>query len=294
MRISKGENGKEPNAESYQPSISGDGYFISFTSAASNISATDKGISNNNVFLYDVKQGTTKMISIDPLSQKGGGGSNSSLSFDGKRIAFYSHTATLTTGDNNGFWDIFLYDKNEPKLKRISLTSTGGERNQGNESANRIVWPSISGNGRYITYTTTASNMVPGDTNSFQDVYVYDVLTGTTVIASRSATEKSGNSDSPIGQGEKIAINHEGTWVAFTTNTTNLGVPAVNVVMHNMITNENKTVTSINGSSVARPAMSYSGSYVVFGIGAKLDSRFGSSGIFASYTGLGPSRFCPQ
>lgn len=66
----------------------------------------------------------------------------------------------------------------------------------------------------------------------------------------------------------KITINYGAAWVAFTANTTNLGVPAANVVMHNMSTNGNKVVTSVNGSSVARPAMYCPGSYVVFGIGA--------------------------
>ena len=82
--------------------------------------------------------------------------------------------------------------------------------------------------------------------------------------------------------------------MAFSTNASNLGVPAANIVMHNMLTGENKVVSSVAGSSVGRPSMSRSGSYVVFGIGGKLDSRFQSSGIFANYTGLGPCRFSPE
>ena len=61
----------------------------------------------------------------------------------------------------------FLWDKNNSKLKRVSLTADGKERNQGNESANRIVSPAISGNGRYIAFTTTATNMITGDVNAF-------------------------------------------------------------------------------------------------------------------------------
>lgn len=137
--VSIGTGGAEANAESYEPSVSGDGNFIAFTSMASNISTTDKGTSNNNVFLRDMKSGSTIMISIDPIAKKGGGGSKPSISSDGTRIAFYSHTATLVTNDNNGFWDIFLWEKNISKFKRISLTADGKERNQGTESANRIV-----------------------------------------------------------------------------------------------------------------------------------------------------------
>lgn len=293
-RVSVGHDDKEANAESYEPSLSGDGNLIAFTSAASNISETEKGVSNNNVFLRDMKSKSSIMISIDPIAKKGGGGSKPSISYDGTRIAFYSNTDVLVAGDKNGLWDIFLWDKNNSQLKRVSLTADGKERDQGNESANRIVSPAISGNGRFIAFTTTADNMVPGQSNIFQDVFVYDINTNSTVIASNSVDGKPGNEDSPIEQGEKIAISFDGNWVAFSTKATNLGVPAANVVMHNLPTGKNQAISSVNGSSVGHPSISSSGSYVVFGIGAKLDSRFPSTGIFANYTGVGPCRFCPQ
>jgi WD40-like Beta Propeller Repeat len=292
--VSIGEGGKEANAESYEPSISGDGKMLAFTSTASNISLTAKGISNNNVFLRDLQKGSTVMISVDPLTRKGGGGSKPSISYDGSRIAFYSHTSTLVSNDNNGIWDIFLWDKNNLQLKRVSLTADGKEREQGNESANRIVSPAISGNGRYIAFATTASNIVASDNNNFQDVFVYDVNTNTTIIASNTNNNKPSNGDSPIGQGEKIAISFDGSWVAFSTNATNLEVPAANIVMHNISTLQNHAVSTLVGSSVGRPAMSPASGYVIFGIGGKLDSRFTSSGIFANYTGVGPCRLCPQ
>lgn len=293
-RVSVGDDGKDANAESYEASVSGDGNFIAFTSMASNISVTEKGTSNNNVFLRDMKLGSTIMISIDRIAKKGGGGSKPSISYDGTRIAFYSHTATLVADDNNGLWDIFLWEKNISTLKRISLTTDGKERNQGNESANRIIAPAISGDGRYIAFTTTATNMVPGDINNFQDVFVYDINKNSTIIASNGSDGKPGNADSPIEQGEKIAISFDGKWLAFSTKASNLGVPASNIVLHNMSTGENRAVSNITGSTVGRPTITATGGYVVFGIGAKLDSRFQSSGIFANYTGVGLCRSCPQ
>lgn len=293
-RVSISENGKDANAESYEASVSGDGNLIAFTSAAENMSKTKKGTSNNNVFLRDLKSQSTIMISIDPNTKNGGGGSNASISYDGTRIAFYSHTRSLVTADKNELWDIFLWKKEDKNLSRISLTADGKERNQGIESANRIVSPAISGNGRYIAFSTTATNMIAEDKNTFQDVYVYDSNSNTTALASKDSKGIPGNEDSPIGQGEKIAISFDGLWVAFSTKATNLGVPSANVVMHNMITGENRPVSTVVGSSVGRPTISHSGSYVVFGIGGKIDSRFSSSGIFASYTGVGPCRSCPE
>jgi len=292
--VSIGAKGAEANAESYEPTVSGDGNLIAFTSMAGNISPTDKGVSNNNVYLRDMQAGTTMMISIDPGTKQGGGGSNPSISYDGNRIAFYSHTSTLVSNDNNGLWDIFLWEKDKKPLKRISLTADGKERDQGSESANRIVSPAISGNGQFIAYTTTASNMVPGDNNNSQDVFVYDINANTTVIASNSPDGKPGNADSPIEQGEKIAISFNGKWVAFSTKASNLGVPSANIVMHNMLTGENKAISTVVGSNVGRPAISASGSYVVFGIGGKIDSRFQSSGAFANFTGVGPCLCCPE
>jgi len=292
--VSVGKNGTAADAESYEASVSGDGNLIAFTSTASNISVVEKDVSNNNVFLRDMVLDTTIMISIDPKTKKGGGGSKPSISFDGNRIAFYSHTGTLVPYDNNGLWDIFLWEKNTKPLKRISLTSDHKERNQGNESANRVVAPAISGNGRYIAYATTATNLVPNDNNNFQDVFLYDSNTDSTIMVSNANDGKQGNSDSPIGQGEKIAITFDGSWVAFSTNTTNLGVPAANILMHNRLTGQNKAVSSVVGSSVGRATLSQKGGYVVFGIGGKLDTRFQSSGIFANFTGVGSCRFCPE
>lgn len=293
-RVSVGADDKESNADSYEASVSGDGSLVAFTSTASNLSKVDKGVSNNNVFLRDLQAKTTTMISVDPKAKKGGNGSNASVSYDGSRIAFYSHTGTLVANDNNGFWDIFLWEKDNPKLKRVSLTADHKERNQGEESANRIVVPSISGDGNFIAFSTTANNMTAVDKNVFQDVFIYDIAKDTTIIASISSDGKPGDGDSPIGQGEKIAISYDGKWVAFSTKATNLGVPAANIVMHNMTTRNNKIVSSVVGSNVGRPSISRSGSYVVFGIGGQIDSRFPSSGIFANFTGIGPCRFCPK
>ena len=292
--VSIGNKGNAADAESSDASVSGDGNLIAFTSAADNISAVKKDVSYYNVFIRDMLLDTNIMISIDPKTKKGGGGSKPSISYDGKRVAFYSHTATLVTDDNNGLWDIFLWEKGVKTLKRISLTSDHKERNQGGESVNRVIAPSISGNGRYIAYTTTATNMVPGDINFFQDVFLYDSNTDSTIIVSNSNEGKQGDADSPIGQGEKIAITFDGSWVAFSTKATNLGVPAGNVVMHNRVTGQNKAVSSVFGTSVGRATLSQQGGYVVFGIGAKLDSRFQSSGIFANFTGVGPCRFCSE
>jgi Tol biopolymer transport system component len=154
-----------------------------------------------------------------------------------------------------------------------------------------MVWPAISGNGRYVAYATTASKVVPGDTNGAQDVFVVDLETHAVVRASVSTSGVQGNEDSPIGQGERPALSHDGSWVAFSTLTTKLGAtPGTtgigNMLMHNMLTGLTRTVINQNAGSVGQPAMSRSGAYVAFGSSFELDPRYAHTGLFVRYTGV--------
>lgn len=284
--VSMAQQGGAANAASYEPAVSGDGSVIAYTSDASNIVALQPVFSTPNVYVYK-QGGGTDFISEDYETGKAAGGSSvPAVSEDGTSIAFCGYTNRLVNGDNNNLWDIFLWKIGVPGLKRISLTSTGGERNQGTESASRVVAPSISGDGNYVAFATTATNMVPGDYNNAQDVFVVDIQTGSVVRTSVDAAGKEGNGDSPIGQGEKIAISYNGRWTAFSTKANNLGAPENNIVMHNSVSGKTIAVTSITGSSVGVPALSNKASYVIFGMGTKLDSRVPSSGIFTAFTNI--------
>ncbi len=185
-------------------------------------------------------------------------------------------------------WDIFLYDSRAPKLKRLSLTSTGTERDQGAESISRVVAPAISGNGNFVAFATTANNMVPGDNNRLQDVFVVDCNSGEVRRASTGPGGVEGNGDSPAGQGEKIGISADGNMVAFSTNATNLGG---NIILKNIHTDEAIPISTDGSRGVGRPSLSFLAAYVVFGSGSRLDGRFPSSGIFARFTGLSVSRY---
>lgn len=150
--------------------------------------------------------------------------------------------------------------------------------------------PSLSGDGRFVAYASTANNIVAGDNNGAQDAFVVDTTTGAVTRVSVSSTGVEGNADSPVGQGERIAISHDGTWLAFSTQATTLGAPAGNVILHDRVTGETRGASKQQGSSVGVPALSRDGGYVVFGAGTPLDARYRSnSGLFLSYTGLARS-----
>ncbi len=290
--VSTGAGESETNAESFEPVVSGDGTLVAFSSSADNLAPGVSGTSTVNVYLKRVASGQSPiLISMDPKTKKGVGGSNPSISDDGRRIAFYSFAATLVENDKNDLWDIFLYDSSNPKLKRLTLTSSGGERDQGTESASRVVAPSISGNGNFVAFATTATNMVGGDTNKFQDVFVVNADSGEVKRVSVGTDGLQGNADSPRGQGEKIAISFDGSWVAFSTAAANLGGA---LIMKNTLTGETRAIVSGQSFSVGRPAISRNGGYVVFGAGSRLDGRYQSSGIFARFTATTRCRFCIQ
>lgn len=295
QRVSTGPGGIEANGESSEPSL-GTGE-IAFTSYASNLVNGVDAASMMNVYWRNLQTGEQKMLSVDYKTKKGAGGARPSISIvagDETKISFSSSSPNLVPGDKNDFWDIFLYSKNKP-LKRISLTYNGGERNQGNESATRDVRSSISGDGRYVAFATTASNMVPDDKNNAQDVFVVNTQTDSVVRVSVSGTGQEGNADSPIGQGEKIAISYDGTWTAFNTMATNLGTGAYNFIMHNRTSGETRAITNSKESCITtQPVMSINGSYVVFGMCTNLDTRFKAAGIFASYTAISGTRFRDQ
>ena len=264
-------------------------YRMLFTVVIASVVLTWLLVLFNNRVLPEANHRAKTLITANAAGT-GVGGARPTLSEDGSRLAFYSYAPDIVLGDTNGLWDIFVYYHASGVRTRVSLTSTGGERNQGTESASRVVAPALSGDGRYVAFATTASNMVPGDTNGAQDVFVVDTQTGAVTRASVTTSGAQGNADSPSGQGERLALSHDGTWVAFPTTASNLGgAGATNMLMHNRATGETRAVTSMTSGAVGAASMSRSGAYVVFGASNALDSRFSGTGLFSRFTGVGRS-----
>lgn len=288
-RVSVNSDGTEANGESFEPSITGSASYIAFSSSATNLADGGAEVSGVNVYLYDKQNKSTFLISKDYKTGKGVGGSKPSIDMNGYKLAFCSYAYTLVPDDKNNLWDIFLWERNSSMqalpMKRITMAYDGGERNQGDESSSRVVTPTISGMGRYIAYATTASNVVPNDNNKMQDVFVYDSQTNTTTRVSVDNNGVEGNGNSPAGQGEKIALSINGEVAAFTTNASNFGTPAGNVVMYNLNKQKMIPVSSVTGAYVSTPEISRTGKYVVFGCSLPLDKRFTSSGLFEAFMG---------
>ena len=285
QRASVGVNGVEGNSESFEPTLSGDGRRVAFSSGASNLTGGVSGNATINVVLRDLTSGINMLVSADARGL-GVGGSRAVLSEDGNRLAFYSYSSQLVSGDVNDLWDVFVYDVATAAKRRVSLTPAGGERNQGNESASRLVSPALSGNGRFVAFATTATNMASADTNGMQDIYVADLQTGSVQHASAGIGGIAASGDSPVGQGDRIAISYDGQWVAYTTLATNLGVQTGQVVLRNLQTGETRAMGAAGGAS-AYVTLSRDAAYVGFGHDAPVDPRFNGSGLFVECTGAG-------
>src|SRR5262249_44994888 len=117
-----------------------------------------------------------------PVSLIGNGDSEiSSMSADGRYVAFYSSASNLVPGDTNGSADVFVKDLLTGSVVRASTDAAGAQANFDSYS------PTLSADGRYVAFYSSASNLVPGDTNGSADVFVKDLLTGSVVRASTDA-----------------------------------------------------------------------------------------------------------
>ncbi|MFO1049929.1 MAG: hypothetical protein U1E52_18765 [Geminicoccaceae bacterium] len=209
--VSVGRGGAQGNDESLGGVISANGRFIAFNSSASNLVPHDTN-HWEDVFVRDLGRGTTERISVSSAGAQGNSISDiPAISADGRFVAFSSLASNLVPGDTNGVSDVFVRDRQTGKTRRVSV-GQGGK--QGNRFSNA---PAISANGRYVVFTSSADNLVPGDTNGAGDVFVHDLRSGATRRVSRASGGRQGNASSFDG-----AISPDGRYVAFTSEASNL------------------------------------------------------------------------
>lgn len=174
QRVSAGSGGAQGNGPSGEPAISGDGRFIAFSSQASNLVDGDTN-GNRDIFVHDRETGITQRVSVASDGTQGDGSSGQpAISADGRFVAFFSFAANLVPGDTNGTGDVFLHELQTGLTRRVSV-STGGAQGNGFSST-----PSISGDGRFIAFESSASNLVAGNNNNNTDVFVHDRLEDST------------------------------------------------------------------------------------------------------------------
>jgi Tol biopolymer transport system component len=206
-RVSVDSAGNQANGRSDDFSISGDGRFVAFSSFADNLVPGDTK-NSRDIFVRDLSTNTTTLVSASSSGDRGNGESDFyfSISGDGRFVAFSSEASNLVPGDTNNTQDIFVRDLSTNTTTRVSVDSAG---NQGNDFSYA---PFISGDGRFITFSSFADNLVPGDTNDSLDIFVRDLSTNTTTRISVDSAGSQGNDAS-----YSPSISGDGRFVTFIT-----------------------------------------------------------------------------
>ena len=198
------------NLKSHTASLSGDGRFVAFQSRATNLVAG--GPEEWQIYVRDLQSGVTERVSKAADGTPGTGFSQvASISGDGRYVAFYSNAPNLITGDTNAATDVFVHDRQTGETTRVSVSSGGAQATSGSYD------PSVSYDGRYVAFASTALTLVSGDNNGAEDVFVHDRQTGETTRVSVSSTGAQGNGGSRFP-----GISGDGTRVVFQSNASNL------------------------------------------------------------------------
>lgn len=260
--MSVSSRGEQADSASRGTWISGDGRYVAFTSEASNLVPGDIN-GGGDAFVRDLRTGVTSRVSLSGQGRQGNDGSSfPKLSDDGRYVGFLSGAANLVPGDTNQLEDIFVRDRRAGTTRRVSVSTTGAQAND----ASRVV--SISGSGRYIAFVTSASNLVPGDTNGESDVFVHDLRAGTTSRVNVSTSGAQANSPT-----YDAAISGDGRYVTFGSRASNLSPADTNDVSDVCVRDLRAGTTSRldtpgregpTGGGVSDPAISADGRHIVF------------------------------
>jgi Tol biopolymer transport system component len=188
VQVSVDSAGTEGNADSGAPSISADGRYVAFESSATNLvpggsdgsvhifvhdrDTDGDGIYDDEDGSYDPGEVSTAQVSVDSVGNEGDAGSSApSISADGRYVAFESDATNLlgVGNDKNVSGDVFVHDLQTGATTRVSVNLAGVEGN-GNSNA-----PSMSADGRSVTFKSDAFNLVAGDTNAAPDIFADDL-----------------------------------------------------------------------------------------------------------------------
>ena len=211
-RVSNTDGGANANGNSQLPSTSYDGRYVSFDTYAFNINS-QYGDANSarDVYRRDRQSATSARVSLPPTGEANADSSGSSISANGRFVAFESVATNLVTGDTNSVKDVFVRDITAASTARMSVSSTGVQGNNLSEQA------TISSSGRAVGFRTLATNLFTGDTNNQSDTVVRDRYLSVTTNGSVTSAGTLPNSASG-----RPVLSSDGRYVAFRSVGTNV------------------------------------------------------------------------
>ncbi|MCA9995482.1 MAG: PD40 domain-containing protein, partial [Anaerolineales bacterium] len=253
-RVSVSSSGVQGDASSADPSISNDGRYVAFLSFATNFSANDPDFDVEDIYVHDRQTNQTQLVSVSSQGVKGNLRSyEPAISGNGQFVAFTSNANNLVANDTNGWWDVFVYNRNTGVTVRRSVDSGGVQSDRGGKT------PSISNDGRYLAFVSTA--LIAGSIGENQ-VFLHDSSTNQTIWVSSGATKDSLDSQ----------ISDDGNYVVFESAAQLTNDPNYNSLFHiyrySRLTQEIVLVSGLNGvfanNDAWYPALAADGSLVAF------------------------------
>lgn len=217
-RIDISTSGGQANGPTISVALASGARYVAFESLASNLVAHDVNHASD-IFIRDRVSHRTRVISVSSTGRRGDGSSREpSISANGRYVVFNSAADTLVPGDTNQAEDVFIRDVKNHTTHRISVSSSGAQAN------NSSFLPQISSDGRYVVFESSATNLVPSDTNGVPDIFIRDRVAKTTTRVSLTATGgQADNSSSGFDAGASFPyISADGRYVTFLSDSDNL------------------------------------------------------------------------
>lgn len=219
IRVSLASDGSQAEklllTSTVAPQISGNGRYVTFVSFWSGFGGEDD--SYEDVYRRDLRDSVTHHISYSKLpSVNDGNSANPSISADGRFVVFDSRSSALVEGDTNDAIDVFIRDMSSGAIERVSVSSEGEE---GNGWSYLSVQRSVSNDGRYVVFSSQATNLVEGDTNALTDVFVRDRLLKKTIRVSVGP-----NGEEADGYSAEPSISGDGKFVVFQSTSRTFGI----------------------------------------------------------------------
>jgi Tol biopolymer transport system component len=188
--------------------ISGNGRYVVFRAGETLLGAESR--LRSDVYIRDLQTDALTLVSADSDGTPGNDASfGHSVSADGRYVVFSSLATNLVPGDTNGIRDIFLKDLQTGVLTRVSTASDGSQAVGPNEAHQQD--PVISADGRFVLFSSMATNLVVDDTNGYFDVFVKSLETGE--IARVSLTE---DGQQWAGPSHRIGFTDDSRYILFT------------------------------------------------------------------------------
>ena len=213
-RLSTSLTGGDGDGESRNARISADGRYVVFDSVAKNLAVGDSD-SYYDVFLWDRLSGSLTNLTehATAYSTPYNDSSRADVAYDNGvgGVVVFQTSKGLVAADTNYRQDIYAYNIATHAFTLVSATASGTPVSSNSEGA------AISGDGRFVTFTSYSNSLTPGDTHSGADVFVKDLRTGAIALVSTTATGLPANAASNNAQ-----ISLGGDWIVFESSATNI------------------------------------------------------------------------